>query len=118
MRSFPRSVLSPCGRPGLCPRNIRDGLQTVENIVRREKISGAYGPLVNLFTLVDQVRVPVEVIAKNQLFNYVVDTEATAAKLIAKLQKVRAHRATASRVGERERRDSVLRSPATKLALL
>lgn len=74
---------------GLCPRNIREGLLNIEKVVKRDKIRGAYGPLVNLFSLSnDAFRVPVEVIAKNQLFNYVVDTEATAALLIKELQKV------------------------------
>ena len=73
---------------GLCPRHIREGLASVAEIVKKEKIAGAFGPLVNLFDLTDpRFRVPVEVMAKNQLFNYVVDTEATAALLIAKLQK-------------------------------
>lgn len=72
---------------GLCPRHIREGLASVAAIVKKEKIAGAFGPLVNLFELTDpSFRVPVEVMAKNQLFNYVVDTEATAAVLIEKLQ--------------------------------
>ena len=73
---------------GLCPRHIRDGLDTIAKFVAEENIAGAYGPLVNLFELSDPVvRVAVEAVARNQLFNYVVDTEATAALLIRKLQE-------------------------------
>jgi len=54
--------------------------------VKKDNIQGAFGPLVNLFDVThDRFRVPVEVMAKNQLFNYVVDTEKTAALLISKL---------------------------------
>jgi len=70
------------------PKHIAMGLEAVAKIVKDEKIQGYYGPLIDNFTLTStKYRVPVEVAANNALFNVIVEDDAVASRLIAKLSK-------------------------------
>jgi len=69
------------------PKHIARGLETVARVVEEEGIRGCYGPVYSLLTLKDpKFRQAVEVAAGNSLFNVVVDTDETAAKLMRKLE--------------------------------
>jgi len=69
------------------PKHIAVGLETVARVVEEEGIRGYLGPVYSLLTLKDpKFRQAVEVAAGNSLFNVVVDTDETAAKLMKKLE--------------------------------
>ena len=71
-----------------CPRDIANGLQHVQKLVKSKNIEGAHGPLFELFKVKNpKFRTAVEVIAHNSLFNYVVDTERLASNFIRELEK-------------------------------
>ena len=72
------------------PKHIAVGLETVARVVEEEGIRGCFGPVYSLITLKDpKFRQAVEVAAGNSLFNVVVDTDETAAKLMKKLESDR-----------------------------
>ena len=71
-----------------CPRDIANGLEHVQTFVKNKKLTGAHGPLFELFKVKNpKFRTAVETIAHNSLFNYVVDTDQLAARLITELEK-------------------------------
>ncbi len=70
------------------PKHIAIGLETVARIVEEENVRGYYGPVFDLLTLKEpKFRQAVEVAAGNSLFNVVVDTDETAAKLMKRLEE-------------------------------
>jgi structural maintenance of chromosome 3 (chondroitin sulfate proteoglycan 6) len=72
------------------PKHIALGLETVARLAEEERISGYYGPVYSLLELKDpKFRQAVEVAAGNSLFNVVVDTDETAAKLMKRLEEER-----------------------------
>ena len=77
------------------PRNITQGLSTVEKIVEERRMRGYYGPLIDNFQLTNEgFRTAVEVAAGNSLFHVVVDTDETAAFLMKELERRKAGRLT------------------------
>ena len=77
------------------PRNITQGLSTVEKIVEEKRMRGYYGPLIDNFQLTSEgFRTAVEVAAGNSLFHVVVDTDETAAFLMKELERRKAGRLT------------------------
>jgi structural maintenance of chromosome 3 (chondroitin sulfate proteoglycan 6) len=77
------------------PRNITQGLATVDRIAAEKKLTGYYGPLIDNFSLKnDALRTSVEVAAGNALFHVIVDTDETAALLMKELEKRKAGRLT------------------------
>lgn len=70
------------------------GLQSVETMAAREGITGVYGPLYQLFTVDDRYKTAVEATAGASLFHMVVDTDETAARLLALLQREKSGRVT------------------------
>ncbi|GMI01375.1 hypothetical protein TrLO_g1143 [Triparma laevis f. longispina] len=77
------------------PRATAMGLNALDEIVEKEKIKGYYGSIVENFSLVDdKFRTAVEVAAGNALFHVIVDTDATAAKLMKKLEDNKLGRVT------------------------
>jgi structural maintenance of chromosome 3 (chondroitin sulfate proteoglycan 6) len=77
------------------PRAVTMGLAAVERIVDDLGISGYHGPLIDNFTLKNEVfRTCVEVAAGNSLFHVVVDDDKIAARLMKELERQRAGRLT------------------------
>jgi structural maintenance of chromosome 3 (chondroitin sulfate proteoglycan 6) len=77
------------------PRAVTMGLAAVEGIAAELKLKGYYGPLIDNFTLKNDIfRTSVEVAAGNALFHVVVDNERTAATLMEELERRRAGRLT------------------------
>lgn len=63
------------------------GLQAVEQIAKQHGISGIAGPLYQLFTVDDKYQEAAEVTANTSLFHVVVDTDETASKVLAIMNK-------------------------------
>eukprot|EP01138_Halocafeteria_seosinensis_P013927 gb/GECG01014222.1/.p1 GENE.gb/GECG01014222.1/~~gb/GECG01014222.1/.p1 ORF type:complete len:1235 (+),score=285.92 gb/GECG01014222.1/:1-3705(+) len=77
------------------PSTIRHGLREVKKLQEEHGIKGIHGPLIELFEPEDQkFFTAVEVIARNQLWNVVVDDEEVAATCINHLSKKKAGRVT------------------------
>ncbi|CAN0362690.1 unnamed protein product, partial [Phaeothamnion confervicola] len=77
------------------PRHIAQGLEAVERLVRQENIAGYRGPVIDNFTLADRkFAMAVEVAGGNSLFHVIVDDDATAARLMERLEKGRLGRVT------------------------
>ena len=70
------------------PRDLRNGLDNCLLLVEKHKIKGVHGPLCELFTCDKAFSTAVEITAGNKLFNVVVDTDQTAAKVLELLHKV------------------------------
>ncbi|KXL46283.1 hypothetical protein M433DRAFT_153739 [Acidomyces richmondensis BFW] len=70
------------------------GLESVRKIVERYKIEGAYGPLGDLFDYNEKYKTAIEVTAGTSLFNYVVDTDETATRILEILKKENGGRIT------------------------
>lgn len=75
-------------------QNTARGLAAVRRIQRQHKLQGIYGTLAELFEVPDRYKTAVEVTAGASLFHYVVDTDATATKVMEILQKEKAGRVT------------------------
>jgi len=70
------------------------GLESVRRIVERHRIDGAYGPLGDLFDYNEKYKTAIEVTAGTSLFNYVVDTDETATRILEILKKENGGRMT------------------------
>ncbi|KAK3677084.1 Structural maintenance of chromosomes protein 3 [Recurvomyces mirabilis] len=70
------------------------GLKNVRRIIREHNVQSTYGPLGELFDFNDKYKTAVEVTAGTSLFNYVVDTDETASRLIEIMKKENAGRLT------------------------
>lgn len=79
---------------GTMDRATAAGLQTVEALAAREQIQGVYGPLYQLFRVDERYKTAVEATAGASLFHVVVDTDETAARLLALLQQEKSGRVT------------------------
>ena len=75
-------------------QNTARGLTAVRRIQKQHKLQGLYGTLAELFEVSDRYKTAVEVTAGASLFHYVVDTDATATKVMEILQKEKAGRVT------------------------
>lgn len=76
-------------------RATSQGLAGVRRIVREHKLEGVHGILAELFTPKDEkFKAAIEVSAGTSLFHFVVDTDATAQKLVDLLYKEKAGRIT------------------------
>ena len=70
-------------------------LEAVRQIVERLNLQDSvYGPLVDLFSILDKYKTAVEVVAGNALFHVVVDTDETALVVINELARTNAGRIT------------------------
>ena len=70
-----------------CPRDINNALQHVQQLVKARNISGAHGPVFELFKVPNEkFRIAAEVTAHNSLYNYVVDTQRLASNFIKELE--------------------------------
>jgi len=81
------------------PRATNMGLEALRRIVQEEGLTPDkeyFGPVMENFQLVDgsKFRTAVEVAAQNALFHVIVDTDATAAKLMKRLEKDKLGRVT------------------------
>eukprot|EP00048_Salpingoeca_helianthica_P020901 m.9177 g.9177 ORF g.9177 m.9177 type:complete len:1197 (+) comp5363_c0_seq1:148-3738(+) len=68
-------------------RAISQGLESVHQLQNEHKMSGVYGPLIELIDVDDNFMVPADVAGGNSLFNIVVDTDATASRLFQLMNK-------------------------------
>lgn len=75
-------------------QNTSRGIAAVRRITRQHNIPGVYGTLAELFTFSDRYKTAIEVTAGNSLFHYVVDTDATASRVLEILQREKAGRVT------------------------
>ena len=73
--------------------NLARGLESVRRIKEQHNLKGCYGTLAELIE-VGQHHTAIEVVAGSSLFNYVVDTDDTASKIIEILNKERGGRVT------------------------
>jgi structural maintenance of chromosome 3 (chondroitin sulfate proteoglycan 6) len=80
------------------PRATSMGLEALPNIVRQERLRVGeqyFGSVMENFDLVDpKFQTAIEVAAQNTLFHVIVDTDATAARLMKRLEKDRLGRVT------------------------
>lgn len=58
------------------------GIEAVKRIKKEHDMKGVYAPIIELFTCTEKEMTAVEVASKGSLFNFVVDTDATASKLL------------------------------------
>ncbi|CEH15344.1 structural maintenance of chromosome protein 3 [Ceraceosorus bombacis] len=70
------------------------GLQAVEDVVKRHKLEGVFGPLYQLFAVDEKYKVAVETTAGESLFHIVVDTDETATKLLDVMTREKLGRVT------------------------
>jgi structural maintenance of chromosome 3 (chondroitin sulfate proteoglycan 6) len=70
------------------------GLASVRRIVKEHNIEGAYGPLGELFEYTDKYKTAVEVTAGTSLFNWIVDNDATATRILEILKRENGGRMT------------------------
>ena len=70
------------------------GLAAVRRIKRQYKLEGIYGTIAELMEVNDRYHTAVEVTAGNSLFNWVVDNDSTASKVVEILQRERLGRVT------------------------
>lgn len=70
------------------------GLSAVKKIKQTEKLTGVYGPLIELFDVADEFITAVEVTAGNSLFFVVVDTDDTATYLLEQMAREKSGRVT------------------------
>eukprot|EP00029_Vermamoeba_vermiformis_P008043 TRINITY_DN3656_c0_g1_i1.p1 TRINITY_DN3656_c0_g1~~TRINITY_DN3656_c0_g1_i1.p1 ORF type:complete len:1231 (-),score=557.87 TRINITY_DN3656_c0_g1_i1:31-3723(-) len=75
-------------------KEVNQGLATIRRIAGEQKVSGVYGPMIELFDVEEEYMAAVEVTAGNSLFYVVVDTDKTATTLLDELNKERAGRVT------------------------
>lgn len=75
-------------------QNTNRGLQSVRRFVKQHNVEGAYGTLGELFEFNEKYKTAIEVTAGTSLFNYVVDTDETAKRLVEALQKDKGGRVT------------------------
>jgi structural maintenance of chromosome 3 (chondroitin sulfate proteoglycan 6) len=77
------------------PRHVARGLEAIRQMQASGKMPGIHGALIDCFKPSDDnFNTAIEVAAGNQLFHVVVDTDATAAKLMKKLEQDRLGRLT------------------------
>lgn len=74
--------------------NTSRGIAAVRRIKRQYNLEGVYGTLADLFEVNERYRTAVEVTAGQSLFHFVVDTDATATKVLEILQNEKAGRVT------------------------
>ncbi|KAK9897698.1 RecF/RecN/SMC protein [Cystobasidium minutum MCA 4210] len=70
------------------------GLEAVDEIARRLRLDGVYGPLYTLFETRDSFKTAVENIANASLFHVVVDTDETASRILEVMVKEKSGRVT------------------------
>ncbi|PWN42705.1 putative SMC3 [Ceraceosorus guamensis] len=70
------------------------GLQAVEDVAKRHKLEGVFGPLYQLFAVDEKYKVAVETTAGESLFHIVVDTDETATKLLDVMTREKLGRVT------------------------
>ncbi len=69
------------------PHTHSQGLDSVRRIVADQGIVGVHGPLIELVRCNPRYVVPVEVTAGDALFDVVVDTDATASRILAAMNR-------------------------------
>ncbi|QRV84048.1 chromosome segregation protein sudA [Ceratobasidium sp. AG-Ba] len=80
---------------GMMDRDTGSGLRAVDRIAEQMGLEGVYGPLYRLFEIPDKkYSTAIEQTAGNSLFHVVVDTDATAQKVLEALQRERSGRVT------------------------
>lgn len=75
-------------------RDTASGLKALDRIVDRLGLAGVYGPLYKLFTVSEKYSLAVEETAGTSLFHIVVDTDATASRLVEVMNAERLGRLT------------------------
>ncbi|KDR77404.1 hypothetical protein GALMADRAFT_266923 [Galerina marginata CBS 339.88] len=80
---------------GMMDKDTGQGLKAVDSIAERYNLTGVYGPLYRLFEVTDpKFNTAVELTAGNSLFHIVVDTDATASKVLDVMLKEKTGRVT------------------------
>ncbi|CAE6444092.1 unnamed protein product [Rhizoctonia solani] len=80
---------------GMMDRDTGSGLRAVDRIAEQLGLEGVYGPLYRLFEIPDKkYSTAIEQTAGNSLFHVVVDTDATAQKVLEVLQREKSGRVT------------------------
>lgn len=74
--------------------NTSRGIASVRRIKQQHNLDGVYGTLAELLDVNERYRTAVEVTAGQSLFHYVVDTDATATKVLEILQQEKSGRVT------------------------
>lgn len=75
-------------------QNTSRGVAAVRRIAQQHNINGVYGTLGELVDFSDKFKTAVEITAGTSLFHFVVDTDATATKIVDVLQREKAGRVT------------------------
>lgn len=75
-------------------REVARGLATIRRLKQEREIPGTYGTVADLMEVNDAYRIAVEQTAGGRLFNYVVDNEETATKLLNTLHRQQGGRVT------------------------
>jgi structural maintenance of chromosome 3 (chondroitin sulfate proteoglycan 6) len=63
------------------PKSVFDGLDSVRKIAEEKRLSGVYGPLLEMFTCDERFEVATEVAAGSSIFNVIVDSLETAQRV-------------------------------------
>ncbi|KAJ8607505.1 hypothetical protein MRB53_040277 [Persea americana] len=99
-------------------QNTSRGIASVRRIVQQQGIEGVYGTLGELFDFSDKFKTAVEITAGTSLFHFVVDTDATATRIVDVLQKEKAGRVTFMPLNRLHPRPMELPSAADAIPLL
>jgi len=75
-------------------RSLWESVQAVKRIAAEKQIGGVHGMLIELVDVDEKFYTAVETAASNQLFQVVVDTDDTAARMLSELQRANAGRVT------------------------
>lgn len=88
-------VNAESGLQRVIPSTVRHGLREIKRLQEETGMRGIHGPVIELFEPADEkFYTPVEVIARNQLWNVVVDDDEVASACISHLTKKKAGRVT------------------------
>ena len=71
-----------------------EAICAVRRIVEQQRVKGVHGMLIELFTTNEKFNTAVDVAAGNQLFQFVVDNDEIASRMVKELQKANAGRVT------------------------
>eukprot|EP01126_Amoeba_proteus_P045540 TRINITY_DN5103_c0_g1_i12.p1 TRINITY_DN5103_c0_g1~~TRINITY_DN5103_c0_g1_i12.p1 ORF type:complete len:879 (-),score=294.76 TRINITY_DN5103_c0_g1_i12:265-2832(-) len=99
-------------------REVATGIEAIKRIKKEHNMEGVYAPIIELFTCTETEMTAVEVTAKGSLFNFVVDTDKTAGKLLEILQKEKAGRVTLMPLNKLEVKESNYPRTETTLPII
>jgi structural maintenance of chromosome 3 (chondroitin sulfate proteoglycan 6) len=86
-RGYPTKLLPGLSKAqrqlyGTISREVATGIEAVKRIKKEHDMKGVYAPVIELFSCTDKEMTAIEVASKGHLFNFIVDTDVTASKLL------------------------------------